>query len=150
MKKLLIYITIILIPVLMYSQNQAGKDYAILKLSDYKKLFAIHSLVEDTFLLKDTTFYSELCDGYINVHNSKKTPEINGLKNFNYLKTTNEYYKQFMAVKDQNGRKLLWINCIHKTAIEKLTNELVVIADGGYKYFNFWIDLKSKKIINAP
>ena len=59
------------------------------------------------------------------------------------------YRKQLMAVVNAKGEKEVWVNCFCNTwGSDKWKREIVVVMDGGSCYFNFKINLATKKVYN--
>ena len=60
----------------------------------------------------------------------------------------NIYKKQLLVVKNSQGEKEVWVNCLCETYDNKWKTEIILIEDGGNCYFNFKINLKTKKYYN--
>jgi hypothetical protein len=56
------------------------------------------------------------------------------------------YRKQLIVVTNKNGQKEVWVNCFCYTwGSDKWKTEILGVDDGGSCYFNFKIDLATKK-----
>jgi hypothetical protein len=61
------------------------------------------------------------------------------------LKKSN-YRKQLIAVTNKKGEKEVWINCFCSTwGSDKWKTEIMLVDDGGNCYFNFKVNLTTKK-----
>ena len=57
------------------------------------------------------------------------------------------YRKQLMAVVNAKGEKEVWVNCFCDTwGSDKWKREIVMVTDGGNCYFNFKLNLTTKKV----
>ena len=67
-------------------------------------------------------------------------------KNWNIDLKRKNYRKQLVVVKNKKGEKEVWINCFCDTwGNNKWKTVMIVVVDGGNCYFNFKINLKTKK-----
>ncbi len=58
----------------------------------------------------------------------------------------NNYRKQLIAVTNKKGEKEVWVNCFcHNWDNNKWKKEILMVHDGGNCYFNFKLNLASKK-----
>jgi len=56
------------------------------------------------------------------------------------------YYKQIIAVTNKKGDKEVWVNCFcHTWDNNNWKKEILMVKDGGNCYFNFKINLATKK-----
>lgn len=56
------------------------------------------------------------------------------------------YRKQLIAVTNKTGEKEVWVNCFCNTwDNDRWKTEMMLVADGGNCYFNFKINLTTKK-----
>jgi len=55
------------------------------------------------------------------------------------------YKKQLMVVANKKGEKEVWVNCFCSTWDDRWKTELMIVDDGGNCYFNFKINLATKK-----
>lgn len=64
------------------------------------------------------------------------------------LEKTN-YGRQIIAVINQKGEKEVWVNCFCTTpGDERWKSDILFVADGGNCYFNFKINLRTKRYYN--
>lgn len=77
---------------------------------------------------------------------TKKYPN----QGFNLLDFTielQEYGRQYMAVTGDNGEKLVYVNCFcDPTGFDYRETELVRVMDGGNCFFNFKVNLTTKRL----
>ncbi len=69
----------------------------------------------------------------------------------NELLPLKKYYRQYVVVKNENGEKEVYINCMCELVgldFADWKKELIDIADGGNCYFNVKINLSSKVYYN--
>ena len=85
----------------------------------------------DSFLLACVTNYNNSLD------KDHKQWSID-LKNRNYR-------KQLIVVTNKNGQKEVWVNCFCRVDNDKWKTRMVGVEDGGNCYFNFKINLTTKK-----
>jgi hypothetical protein len=57
-----------------------------------------------------------------------------------------EYRKQLVAVVNSKGEKEVWVNCFCGNSSESWRTKIVVVFDGGPCYFNFKLNLTTKKV----
>jgi hypothetical protein len=57
-----------------------------------------------------------------------------------------DYKKQLIAVTNSKGEKEIWVNCFCDDWDKSWKREILVVHDGGPCYFNFKINLTTKKI----
>jgi hypothetical protein len=58
-----------------------------------------------------------------------------------------EYYRQYIVVKNANGEKEVWINFLCRIDYHNnWKTEIIMVKDGGKCYFNVTMNLKTKKI----
>jgi hypothetical protein len=56
------------------------------------------------------------------------------------------YRKQLLAVTNKNGEKEVWVNCFCDTwGNDKWKTQVMLVQDGGNCYFNFKVNLATKK-----
>lgn len=55
------------------------------------------------------------------------------------------YRKQLIVVKNKNGEKEVWVNCFCRVDNDKWKTRMFGVEDGGNCYFNFKINLSTKK-----
>jgi hypothetical protein len=55
------------------------------------------------------------------------------------------YKRQYFPSINSKGEKEVWVNCFQGQWREKSRTETVIVDDGGKSYFNFKINLKTKK-----
>ena len=56
------------------------------------------------------------------------------------------YYKQIIAVTNKNGDKEVWVNCFcHTWDNNNWKKDILMVHDGGNCYFNFKVNLATKK-----
>lgn len=80
----------------------------------------------------------------------KKNPQHSELiKDSKYLHKPDTYFYQLLPTKNDRGHKLVWVNGIHSSWLDKHKDikSLILIADGRNKYFNFWVDFETKEIL---
>ena len=57
----------------------------------------------------------------------------------------NEYYRQYMVVRNRKGEKEVWINCLCEVQyVKDWTKRVIQVMDGGKCYFSIKINLKKK------
>jgi hypothetical protein len=56
------------------------------------------------------------------------------------------YKKQLIPVTNSKGEKEIWVNCFCDDRDKSWKTEIIVVHDGGPCYFNFKINLTTKKI----
>ncbi len=66
-------------------------------------------------------------------------------KQFSIDLTKNDYKKQLVAVTNSKGEKEVWVNCFCRTWDTRWKTEIMHVDDGGNCYFNFKINLTTKK-----
>ena len=59
---------------------------------------------------------------------------------------SNDYKKQLIAVTNSKGEKEIWVNCFCDNWDKSWRTEILVVEDGGPCYFNFKVNLTTKKI----
>ncbi len=59
---------------------------------------------------------------------------------------SNEYKIQLIAVTDSRDEKQLWVNCFCNESGAKWRTKILSVDDGGPCYFNFKIDLSTKRV----
>ena len=136
---------------MIFGYNINAQDYS----NNYCKVIEVNnldflgvdSLMIESSSIEHSKIYFDLCSKYINEYNLTVDPKINGLDNYMYLKEAIEYNLQLVFAKSRNTDHYVWINCIHKSIKLGKPDELIVIADGGFKYFNFWVNLTTGQII---
>lgn len=57
-----------------------------------------------------------------------------------------EYRKQLVAVVNSKGEKEVWVNCFCGNGGELWRTQIVVVFDGGPCYFDFKLNLTTKKV----
>ena len=55
------------------------------------------------------------------------------------------YKRQYVAVINKKGEKVIWINCFYSNAFDKWKTEVVHVNDGGNCFFNIKINLTTGK-----
>ena len=55
------------------------------------------------------------------------------------------YLKQLIFVKNKKGEKEVWVNCFCETSDDNWKTDIVEVFDGGNCFFNFKINLATKK-----
>lgn len=58
------------------------------------------------------------------------------------------YKKQLIGAINSNGEKEIWVNCFCDSWVKSWKTEILVVDDGGPCYFNFKINMQTKKIYN--
>ena len=56
-----------------------------------------------------------------------------------------KYRRQYVAVLNPSGEKVVWINCFCTSMGERWKKEIMLVSDGGNCYFNLKVNLKTKK-----
>jgi hypothetical protein len=71
---------------------------------------------------------------------------------FNILDFTielHEYGRQYMAVTSDKGQKMVYVNCVcDPTEFDYRETELIQVDDGGNCYFNFKVNLTTKRLFD--
>lgn len=57
-----------------------------------------------------------------------------------------DYKKQLVVVSNSNGEKEVWINCFCDASDKSWQTQIVSVDDGGPCYFNFKLNLTTKKV----
>lgn len=57
-----------------------------------------------------------------------------------------QYKKQLVAVLNPEGEKEVWVNCFCDTEGDSWRNRIIVVFDGGPCFFNFKVNLRTKKV----
>lgn len=59
--------------------------------------------------------------------------------------TKDDYKKQLVAITNKKGQKEVWVNCLCKVFSDRWKTRIPIVSDGGSCYFNFKINLTTKK-----
>ena len=86
----------------------------------------------DTLLIKCVTEYNRSLE--------------QGYKRFSIDLIKNNYKRQLVAVTNNKGEKEVWVNCFCRASSYKWKSQIMLVEDGGNCYFNFKINLSSKRV----
>lgn len=63
----------------------------------------------------------------------------------NYVIELENYKRQYIPVVNDKNEKIVWVNCFYGDWTENRKTNIVVVCDGGNRYFNLKINLTTKK-----
>ena len=99
----------------------------------------------------------EIVNDAIDSYNESRTEEVETYNNNSTYKIDinqflvdkfEMYIVQSIAVRNKNGEKEIWLNCIHKNVLDDFDNDwkrtIMLIGDGGPYFFNIKINLTKK------
>jgi hypothetical protein len=75
---------------------------------------------------------------------SKTNPDF-GLDKQDFIINLKKYKRQYIASINENGEKVVWVNCFCDNFDIKWKNDIVFVLDGGNCYFNLKINLTTKE-----
>lgn len=62
-------------------------------------------------------------------------------------KKLNKYKRQYFGYINSDGDKIIWVNCIwFKKISNKISEEVIIIMDGGSYFWNIKVNLSKKKL----
>lgn len=74
------------------------------------------------------------------------------LINNSEIQNSNNYIIQIVGYTGDNGEKNLWLNALCKkennNKLENLSQNVMLIEDGGFCYFQAWVDIANKEVTN--
>lgn len=102
---------------------------------DVKTIDSLLRISVDSFNKNQTAHLKELNDAFDN----KVKPE-------DFLINLKEYKRQYLPYVDNNGQKIVWVNCFctRWRSYERWRKYLIIIEDGGPCYFNVKVNLTTK------
>lgn len=59
-------------------------------------------------------------------------------------KLPGDYYRQFVGAIDENGNKIIWVNCFYKSELgtfKEWKDKIVYVEDGGNYFFNVKVNI---------
>ncbi len=89
----------------------------------------------------------------VSQRNNIKLPELahpnDSIISSDILIDLQKYKRQYIVALNNNGEKLVWINCFCEGEIDNITRKYpYVVMDGGKCYFNIMINITKKKYFN--
>lgn len=110
--------------------------YAVLKFdaNDHKGLFKGHCK-PSTVSIAEINDIEAFVKQQVAIYNKKST---------GFIAKPEKYFKQFIAVIDANGEKVVWVNCMCEVMGDSWKKTTYIVFDGGSCYFQLKINLTKR------
>lgn len=76
---------------------------------------------------------------------SVKTNPDYGFDKQDFIITLERYKRQYIAMLNEKGEKVVWINCVCGSSNDSWKKSIIMVLDGGNCYFNLKINLTTKE-----